>query len=130
MARPGRNVLFYGEIAPNQFERIGFSDNLDIAESAEQITASHKDSNQQVVETGNITSVYTISGLESPSDVGQAKLLTIFRSKQTVLLEFHDTGEALWRVRARVTGYNRGYPVSGFATYNVTLAAVEEPYQV
>lgn len=130
MARPGRNVLFYAEIAPNQLERIGFSDNLDIAESAEQFTASHKDSNQQVTEVGNISSTYTVSGLESPSDIGQSKLLEIFRSKQTILLEFRDTGEALWRVRVRVTQYNRGYPVSGFATYNVTMAPVEEPYLV
>ncbi len=133
MARSGRAVLLYVNIGTESvpvWERVGYSTGLDISAQRSTQTASHKDSSQDVIISGNMSRSYTITGFHVPSDAGQAKLNAALESDQALLLEKRDTGEAVQRVRVKATSYNESHPVDGPSTYSFTLQPIEEPYNV
>lgn len=129
MAISGRHVLLYGNAGTKSAPRwvvIAEQENLTINASRSTQTVSHKDSNTDVVISGNKSITLDLTGFLLNSDEGIELMRRAFDSDQEMMLRVRQFGNDVEEYIVKVTNFTRAYPVGGAMTYNATFVPSQD----
>lgn len=131
MPQPGRRVNIFMNLgtsgSPN-FNVAGQATNLSESKQRDVTRVSHKDSNDSVPISGNITRSFTLNGFYFRNEVVQAAMELAFELDVERQYQIRDTGNPILQFFAKITAISREHSVDGASTYTVTLEPTETPY--
>jgi len=131
MPQPGRRVnLFVNVATPGSPSFIVAGQGTGLSETKQRDVqrVSHKDSNESVPISGNITRSFNVTGFYFRNDAGQAALDAAFENDTEKQFLIKDTGTGISQFMGKCTSISREHGVDGASTYTVTLEPTETPY--